>query len=98
MNASSPFHAQVVTARLGAAGIVSQVRGVGSTWPLDATVEVLVERSGLEEATELLLADQVDASFAAADGDRSPAPALPLWAVAVIVTLIVATALAPRWT
>ena len=64
------FHARVIAARLGSEGIVTQFRGGGvdGPYPMGA-VEVLVSADQLAEATELLLADEVEAVFEAADDE-----------------------------
>jgi hypothetical protein len=58
------FEARVVMARLGAEGILTQLRGGGEgPYPLPGPVEVLVVVDQADEARELLLADQVEALF-----------------------------------
>jgi hypothetical protein len=55
-------------------------------------VEVLVPADELEVAQELLLADEVESAFAAADDDVEEAAArrtLPRWAVACVVVVLV---------
>ena len=60
----SMFEARVVMARLGAEGILTQLRGAGDgPYPLPGPVEVLVEVGQAGEARELMLADQVEALF-----------------------------------
>ncbi|HTZ09591.1 MAG TPA: hypothetical protein VMB72_10980 [Acidimicrobiales bacterium] len=60
----SMFEARVVSARLGADGILTQVRGGrDGPYPLPGPVEVLVVADQADEARQLLLADQVDAVF-----------------------------------
>ena len=60
----SMFEARVVVARLGAEGILAQVRGGGDgPYPLPGPVEVLVVVDQAGEARELMLADQVEALF-----------------------------------
>lgn len=80
------FHARVLAARLGADGIVTQLRGsIDGPYPLGA-VSVWVGSDDAEVAQELLLADEVEAAFdygfAGEDGDDcelgAPAPVL-LW-------------------
>jgi hypothetical protein len=60
---SSLMEARVVTARLGADGILAQWRGGDATYVLPRPVQVLVLRGQAEEARQLLLADQVEAVF-----------------------------------
>jgi hypothetical protein len=63
LRAEGAFHARVVAARLGSEGIVTQLRGnVDGPYPM-GSVEVLVTEDDLEAARELLLADEVEASF-----------------------------------
>ncbi len=86
------FAAKVLAARLGAEGIVWELRGgVDGPYPI-GLVQVLVDEHQLQEARFLLLADEIDAIGDAEDGDldgdevgerpavdlRSP---LVLWAV-----------------
>ena len=53
-------------ARLGADGILTQLRGAeDGPYPLPHPVEVLVAHDQLDEARQLLLADQVEAIFEA---------------------------------
>src|SRR5947209_14331241 len=57
------FHARVIAARLGADGIVAQLRGpVDGLYPI-GDVAVFVDESDLEEARDLLMADEVEAAF-----------------------------------
>ena len=66
----SMFEARVVMARLGADGILTQVRGGGDgPYPLPGPVEVLVVVDKADEARELMLADQVEALFDDVEGD-----------------------------
>ncbi len=58
-SARDPFEARVVAARLGAEGIVWELRGaVDGPYPF-GPIEVLVEESAWALANELLLADAV---------------------------------------
>jgi hypothetical protein len=60
----STFEARVVMARLGADGILTQLRGArDGVYPLPGPVEVFVMADQADEARELLLADQVEALF-----------------------------------
>ncbi len=64
------FHAQVVAARLGADGILTQLRGaVGTTYPFVGEVQVYVSEEEAEAAREILLADQVEAALAGVEGE-----------------------------
>ncbi len=64
------FEAQLLAARLGAEGVVWQMRGACSVYPF-GTVDVLVDADDLERARELLLVDEVEAVF---DPERAPPP------------------------
>ena len=67
--AGSLFEARVVMARLGAEGILTQLRGGGDgPYPLPGPVEILVVADQADEARQLLLADQVEAIFDDPDG------------------------------
>jgi hypothetical protein len=57
------FHARVIAARLGADGILTELRGgVGGPYPIGA-VSVWVSVDDEPIATELLLADDLEAAF-----------------------------------
>ena len=57
------FHARVIAARLGADGIVTELRGaVGGPYPI-GSVSVWVSPADQSIASELLLADEVEAAF-----------------------------------
>ena len=59
----STFHARVIAARLGADGIVTQLRGsVDGPYPI-GDVSVWVTEEDAESARELLLADEVESAF-----------------------------------
>jgi hypothetical protein len=59
----SVFHARVIAARLGADGIVTQLRGnLDGPYPV-GDVSVWVAEDDAECASELLLADEVEAAF-----------------------------------
>ena len=58
------FHADVIAARLGAEGILTEVVGAPSgIYPFPAPVQVLVDEDDLPAASELLMADEVEAVF-----------------------------------
>jgi hypothetical protein len=71
------FHARVVAARLGADGIVTELRGaVGGTYPLPGEVAIYVGEEDLDQARDILLADEVESAFADLSleaGARAPA-------------------------
>ncbi len=57
------FHARVIAARLGADGILTELRGaVGGPYPF-GSVSVWVTPDDQEIARELLLVDEVEAAF-----------------------------------
>ena len=57
------FHAQVIAARLGADGILTQLRGsVDGIYPV-GEVAIYVPEGDFESARELLLADEVESAF-----------------------------------
>ena len=63
------FHARVVAARLGAEGIVTELRGnLDGPYPM-GDVHVYVPEDDLPAAQELLLADEVESAF---DEDEEP--------------------------
>ena len=108
--ASGPFHARVIAARLGAAGILCEVRGgLDGPYPLAGPVDVLAPDEEADEARALLAADAAEAALArqvdSAFGDSyegeatSPPPSRPTpvtaWAVFVcLLGIVVVSALA----
>jgi hypothetical protein len=87
---TSTFHARVIAARVGAEGIVTQLRGnIDGPYPM-GDVHVYVDQDDLPAAQELLLADEVESAFddpeGRSDGYRSPA----LWIVVGVVIAIAA--------
>jgi hypothetical protein len=88
--AQGSFHAQVIAARLGAEGIVTELRGaVGGIYPVPGEVEVLVPDDDLPVAAELLLADEVEAIF---DGVEVRPPLLRRVPLLVYVGLLAVVA------
>ena len=58
-----PFHARVIAARVGAEGILTELRGsVDGPYPM-GDVSVYVPEIDLPIAQELLLADEVESAF-----------------------------------
>ena len=84
------FHGRVIAARLGADGILTELRGgIDGPYPM-GDVEVLVPEDELDDARALLQADLADAAVTTV-GDE-PAPArlrrrMPLlyWVAALLV-------------
>jgi hypothetical protein len=69
---STLFHARVIAARLGADGIFTQLRGnVGGPYPF-GPVSVWVTEDSLADASELLLADEVESAFVPSPDDEEP--------------------------
>lgn len=69
---ASPFHAKVIAARLGAEGIATQLRGnLEGPYPF-GEVSVWVAAADWEDASELLLADEVEAAFIPHPDDEEP--------------------------
>lgn len=71
MTASSPMEAKVLVARLGAEGIVWELRGSVDGPLALGPIDVLVDANELDSACELLLIDDLESSFA--DEDHEPA-------------------------
>jgi hypothetical protein len=91
--ASGSFHARVIAARLGADGILTQLRGdaVGP-YPIDHEVEVLVPVDDLDVARELLLVDDIEAPT-----DRLPrASYRRAWMLVAVLVLLSFAAAAAR--
>jgi hypothetical protein len=91
-SASSPFHARVLAARLGADGIVTTVRGgLDGPYPVLGGIEVLVRADDLEVARVLLLADRVEEVFADDDGGDDSGPLVSAvhrwWLVAALLVI-----------
>ena len=90
------FHARVIAARLGSEGIVTQFRGGGvdGPYPMGA-VEVLVSEDQLAEATELLLADEVEDAFDRDGGQPEPAAGRPgPWLLVAVLAAVAVFAFA----
>ena len=87
----STFHARVIAARLGAEGIVTDLRGnVDGIYPM-GDVHVFVREEDLPASQELLLADEVESAF---DDDAGTDVELgtprELWIFLVAVVLLAA--------
>ena len=93
---SDQFEARVVAARLGAEGIVTQLRGGGIEGPYPLTVgegcyvDVYVPADEIDDARYVMLADEVDAVF---DDDGPARRRMPLCARVAAGGLIVAALL-----
>jgi hypothetical protein len=85
---SNEIQAQIIGARLGAVGIVWELRPtVGAPYAVGA-VEVLVESDRVDEARALLLADEVEPVFAD-EAESAVGGEGGLWVFAVAVVLLV---------
>jgi hypothetical protein len=62
MTASNPMEARIIAARLGAEGIVWELRGSVDGPLALGPIDVLVDADGFESAKELVLADDVASS------------------------------------
>lgn len=88
------FHARVLAARLGADGILTELRGnVDGPYPGMGLVDVYVEAERHDDATALLLADEVDAAFESDDEPMTRAERAP-WQLWAVVAALVAVSLA----
>jgi hypothetical protein len=89
----SGFEAKVLAARLGAEGIVWELRGaVDGPYPM-GPVTVLVEEHELDVARELLLVDEVESSFDDADAHLARPPIFVWLAIAAVVVVATSTLL-----
>jgi hypothetical protein len=87
----STFHARVIAARLGAEGVLCDLRGnVDGPYPM-GDVHVYVPEDELDAASELLLADEVESSFDGTAGADEAGRAWQLWVV--IAAILVAASL-----
>jgi hypothetical protein len=103
--AAGAFHGRVLAARLGAEGILAELRGATEgPYPNVGSVEVYVRASQVDEARQVLLADAIDAAFDEADeaavaeaAPHSPGQsgaARPAWLKPALVVLAVLVVLA----
>ena len=85
------FHARVIAARLGAEGIVTDLRGnVDAIYPM-GDVHVYVGEEDLADAQELLLADEVESAFDdETDIDGGTGAPRELWIFLVTVLVLAA--------
>jgi len=90
---NSSFHARVIAARVGAEGIVCELRGnLDGPYPM-GQVHVYVGEDDLPSASELLMADEVESAFdddGDDDGDGSP---VALWLVLATIVALAAVLL-----
>jgi hypothetical protein len=92
----STFHARVIAARLGAEGMVTELRGnVDGIYPV-GDVHVFVTEEDLEAAQELLMADEVESAFDEGCDHSTRLPAPPTWVYLAALLLLATLALATR--
>ncbi len=78
---NSSFHARVIAARIGAEGIVTELRGnLDGPYPM-GDVHVYVPEEDLPSASELLMADEVESAFDDDDEVAESGPPVELWLV-----------------
>ena len=89
----SGFEAKVMAARLGAEGIVWELKGaVDGPYPM-GPVTVLVDEHDIDVARELLLVDEVEAAFEAGDEHVGRPPIFVWLAIAAVVVVATSTLL-----
>lgn len=87
---STSFHARVIAARLGAEGIVTELRGnVDGIYPV-GNVHVYVDQEDLAEAQELLMVDEVESAFDESDDTAGGPTAHELWIILATILAIAA--------
>ena len=90
----NPFHARVIAARLGAEGMVTELRGVDDLYPV-GDIHVFVSEEDLPAAQELLMADEVESAFDDEPGsDVDLATPRELWILLVAIVLVAAIMMA----
>ena len=78
---NSSFHARVIAARVGAEGIVTELRGnLDGPYPV-GDVHVYVSEDDLPSASELLMADEVESAFDDEDEAADGGPPVELWLI-----------------
>ncbi len=78
---NSTFHARVIAARVGAEGILTELRGnLDGPYPM-GDVHVYVSEEDLPSASELLMADEVESAFDDDEDDVDSRPPVELWLV-----------------
>jgi hypothetical protein len=89
----STFHARVIAARLGAEGIMVQLRGnVDGVYPMGDT-HVFVEADALDTAREVLLLDEVESAFdEPVDEPVDRSLTWPRWVVLAAIVAVAALA------
>ena len=88
---NSSFHARVIAARVGAEGIVTELRGnLDGPYPM-GDVHVYVSEEDLPSASELLMADEVESAFDDDDDVADSAPRVELWLILGCILALAAT-------
>ena len=87
---NSSFHARVIAARVGAEGIVTELRGnLDGPYPM-GDVHVFVEETDLPTAQELLMADEVESAFDDEEADAFDGAEPQLWLVLGTIVVLAA--------
>jgi len=90
---NTSFHARVIAARIGAEGILAELRGnLDGPYPM-GDVHIFVAEDDLPTAQELLMADEVESAFdeESDPGGRSPVELWVVLAAALALAAIVLT-------
>ena len=85
----NPFHARVIAARLGAEGMVTELRGVDDLYPV-GDIHVFVSEEDLPAAQELLMADEVESAFDDPEPDTDLSTPRALWILLAAVLVMAA--------
>jgi hypothetical protein len=85
----NPFHARVIAARLGAEGMVTELRGVDDLYPV-GDIHVFVSEEDLPAAQELLMADEVESAFDDPEPDIDLGTPRALWILLAAVLVLAA--------
>ena len=85
----NPFHARVIAARLGAEGMVTELRGVDDLYPV-GDIHVFVSEEDLPAAQELLMADEVESAFDDPEPDTDLSTPRALWILLAAVLVLAA--------
>ena len=87
---NSSFHARVIAARVGAEGIVTELRGnLDGPYPM-GDVHVYVSEEDLPSASELLMADDVESAFDDDDEDAEAGAPVELWLILGSILVVAA--------
>ncbi|MGI8777114.1 MAG: hypothetical protein ACR2LJ_06930 [Acidimicrobiales bacterium] len=86
---NSSFHARVIAARVGAEGILTELRGnLDGPYPM-GDVHIFVSEDDLPIAQELLMADEVESAFDDDEDAGRPSP-VQLWMVVAAALVLAA--------